>query len=98
VIFIDEIDSVGAKRTSSSMHPYANQTINQLLSEMDGFVQNEGVIVIGATNKQEHLDSALLRPGRFDVQVHVPIPDLAGRRDIFQWVFHFNYSLNNSTF
>ena len=88
MVFIDEIDSVGGKRTSSTLHPYANQTINQLLSEMDGFVQNEGVIVIGATNKQENLDSALLRPGRFDVQVHVPIPDLAGRVDIFQCGFH----------
>jgi ATP-dependent Zn protease len=54
---------------------------------MDGFVQNEGVIVIGATNKKEHLDSALLRPGRFDIQVHVQIPDLMGRKEIFQFVF-----------
>lgn len=53
IIFIDEIDSVGSKRTSSSLHPYANQTINQLLSEMDGFVQNEGIIIIGATNRKE---------------------------------------------
>ena len=54
IIFIDEIDSVGSKRTSSSsLHPYANQTINQLLSEMDGFIQNEGVIVIGATNRKD---------------------------------------------
>lgn len=69
VIFIDEIDSVGAKRTNSVLHPYANQTINQLLSEMDGFHQNEGVIVLGATNRREDLDGALLRPGRFDVEV-----------------------------
>lgn len=69
VIFIDEIDSVGAKRSSSALHPYANQTINQLLSEMDGFQQNEGVIVLGATNRRNDLDQALLRPGRFDVQV-----------------------------
>ena len=65
VIFIDEIDTVGAKRTSSQIHPYANQTINQLLSEMDGFQQNEGVIVLGATNRRDNLDRALLRPGRF---------------------------------
>lgn len=84
VIFIDEIDSVGSKRTSSTLHPYANQTVNQLLNEMDGFVQNEGVIVIGATNKKENLDPALLRPGRFDVQVQVPLPDLGGRKEIFQ--------------
>lgn len=69
VIFIDEIDSVGAKRTNSVLHPYANQTINQLLSEMDGFQQNEGVIVLGATNRRDDLDQALLRPGRFDVEV-----------------------------
>ncbi|KAH8023071.1 hypothetical protein HPB51_010855 [Rhipicephalus microplus] len=63
VVFIDEIDSVGAKRTNSVLHPYANQTINQLLTEMDG---------------------ALLRPGRFDVEVQVPVPDLAGRKEILQ--------------
>ncbi|GAB0098275.1 ATP-dependent zinc metalloprotease YME1L [Sergentomyia squamirostris] len=82
VIFIDEIDSVGAKRTNSVLHPYANQTINQLLSEMDGFHQNEGVIVLGATNRRDDLDQALLRPGRFDVEVVVPTPDFGGRREI----------------
>ena len=58
------MDSVGAKRTSSTLHPYANQTINQLLSEMDGFKENEGIIVLGATNRRDQLDKALLRPGR----------------------------------
>ncbi|XP_077292563.1 ATP-dependent zinc metalloprotease YME1L [Arctopsyche grandis] len=82
VVFIDEIDSVGAKRTNSILHPYANQTINQLLSEMDGFHQNEGVIVLGATNRRDDLDPALLRPGRFDVEVNVPTPDYSGRKDI----------------
>ncbi|XP_067002984.1 ATP-dependent zinc metalloprotease YME1L isoform X2 [Anabrus simplex] len=82
VIFIDEIDSVGAKRTNSVLHPYANQTINQLLSEMDGFHQNEGVIVLGATNRRDDLDKALLRPGRFDVEVNVPTPDYTGRKEI----------------
>lgn len=82
VIFIDEIDSVGAKRTNSVLHPYANQTINQLLSEMDGFQQNEGVIVLGATNRREDLDQALMRPGRFDVEVVVPTPDFTGRKEI----------------
>ncbi|XP_076337960.1 ATP-dependent zinc metalloprotease YME1L isoform X2 [Tachypleus tridentatus] len=82
VIFIDEIDSVGAKRTNSVLHPYANQTINQLLAEMDGFRQNEGVIVLGATNRRDDLDRALLRPGRFDVEIQVPIPDLKGRKEI----------------
>ena len=84
VIFIDEIDSVGGKRTSSSLHPYANQTINQLLSEMDGFVSNEGVIVLGATNRSEDLDKALLRPGRFDTKVQVSNPDIKGRTEILQ--------------
>lgn len=82
VIFIDEIDSVGSKRSSSVLHPYANQTINQLLSEMDGFMSNEGVIVLGATNRAEDLDNALLRPGRFDTQVAVTNPDIKGRREI----------------
>ena len=60
------------------------QTINQLLSEMDGFVSNEGVIVMGATNRAEELDKALLRPGRFDTRVTVPKPDMKGRRDILE--------------
>ncbi|ELU13134.1 hypothetical protein CAPTEDRAFT_157429 [Capitella teleta] len=84
LIFIDEIDSVGAKRSSSQIHPYANQTINQLLTEMDGFVQNEGVIVIGATNRRDNLDPALLRPGRFDVEVRVFPPVYKGRCEILQ--------------
>lgn len=84
LIFIDEIDSVGGSRTSSQLHPYANQTVNQLLSEMDGFSPNEGVIVIGATNKRDNLDSALLRPGRFDTEVKVNVPDIKGRIDIFK--------------
>ncbi len=84
VVFIDEIDSVGAKRTNSVLHPYANQTINQLLTEMDGFRQNEGVIVLGATNRRDDLDRALLRPGRFDVEVQVPIPDFVGRKEILE--------------
>ncbi|XP_018783623.1 PREDICTED: ATP-dependent zinc metalloprotease YME1 homolog isoform X2 [Bactrocera latifrons] len=82
VIFIDEIDSVGAKRTNSVLHPYANQTINQLLAEMDGFHQNAGVIVLGATNRRDDLDQALLRPGRFDVEVVVSTPDFTGRKEI----------------
>lgn len=84
VIFIDEIDSIGGKRSSSMFHPYANQTVNQLLSEMDGFSQNEGVIVMGATNRANDLDKALVRPGRFDVQVTVPIPDYKGRKELFE--------------
>lgn len=84
VIFIDEIDSVGAKRSNSLLHPYANQTINQLLTEMDGFRQNEGVIVLGATNRRDDLDKALLRPGRFDVEINVTVPDLNGRKEILE--------------
>ncbi|KAK0166000.1 hypothetical protein PV328_004463 [Microctonus aethiopoides] len=84
VIFIDEIDSVGGKRTTSVIHPYANQTINQLLSEMDGFHQNEGVIVLGATNRRDDLDQALRRPGRFDVEVYVHKPDYKGRKEILE--------------
>ena len=82
VIFIDEIDSVGGKRSSSTLHPYANQTINQLLAEMDGFVSNEGVIVIGATNRKDQLDQALTRPGRFDSEIRVEVPDMKGRKEI----------------
>ncbi|CAL7948450.1 unnamed protein product [Xylocopa violacea] len=83
VIFIDEIDSVGAKRVNSTLHPYANQTVNQLLTEMDGFLQNEGVIVLGATNRRDDLDKALMRPGRFDVEVIIDIPDYLSRKEIF---------------
>ncbi|CAF1195597.1 unnamed protein product [Rotaria sordida] len=84
VIFIDEIDSVGAKRSSSQLHPYANQTINQLLAEMDGFEKNEGIIILAATNRRDYLDSALLRPGRFDSEIHISPPDLRGRKEIFE--------------
>ncbi|XP_010777566.1 ATP-dependent zinc metalloprotease YME1L1b [Notothenia coriiceps] len=85
VIFIDELDSVGGKRIESPMHPYSRQTINQLLAEMDGFKPNEGVIIIGATNFPEALDNALIRPGRFDMQVTVPKPDVRGRTEIINW-------------
>ncbi|XP_053165616.1 ATP-dependent zinc metalloprotease YME1L1-like [Hemicordylus capensis] len=84
VIFIDELDSVGGKRIESPMHPSSRQTINQLLAEMDGFKPNEGVIIIGATNFPEALDNALIRPGRFDMQVTVPRPDVRGRTEILK--------------
>uniref|UniRef100_A0A0K0EZ73 ATP-dependent zinc metalloprotease YME1L1 (inferred by orthology to a human protein) n=1 Tax=Strongyloides venezuelensis TaxID=75913 RepID=A0A0K0EZ73_STRVS len=84
IIFIDEIDSIGSKRVTGGLHPYANQTINQLLTEMDGFGNNEGIIVIGATNRPKDLDKALLRPGRFDILVNCPKPDLPGRIEIFK--------------
>lgn len=85
VIFIDEIDSVGSTRTNSAVHPHANQTINQLLAEMDGFQKNEGVIVLGATNRRETLDPALMRPGRFDVEVRIEKPDLKQRIEILSF-------------
>jgi ATP-dependent metalloprotease len=85
VIFIDEIDSVGSTRTNSAIHPHANQTINQLLAEMDGFQKNEGVIVLGATNRRETLDPALMRPGRFDVEVRIDKPDLNQRIEILEY-------------
>ncbi|XP_051176715.1 ATP-dependent zinc metalloprotease YME1L isoform X2 [Leptopilina boulardi] len=98
VIFIDEIDSVGSHRTTSALHPYANQTINQLLSEMDGFHQNEGVIVLGATNRPTQLDPALLRPGRFDVQIHIDKPNFQGRNEILRLylskIIHSDVDLN----
>ncbi|KAG7209772.1 hypothetical protein KM043_011393 [Ampulex compressa] len=83
VIFIDEIDAIGSKRIASELHPHANQTINQLLSEMDGFIQNEGIIVLAATNRRKELDVALVRPGRFDLEISVDIPDYYGRKEIF---------------
>jgi len=84
IIFIDEIDAVGRHRNGSGMggHDEREQTLNQLLVEMDGFEANDGVIVVAATNRPDVLDSALLRPGRFDRQVHVGLPDIKGREQI----------------
>ncbi len=84
IIFIDEIDAVGRQRGAGlgGGHDEREQTLNQLLVEMDGFEGNEGVIVISATNRPDVLDPALLRPGRFDRQVHVPLPDIRGREQI----------------
>ncbi|MBO4448142.1 MAG: ATP-dependent zinc metalloprotease FtsH [Kiritimatiellae bacterium] len=87
IIFIDEIDSIGMKRTGAGAiggnHAY-EQTLNTMLVEMDGFDANEGVIVIAATNRPDTLDSALLRPGRFDRQVVIDLPTLKGRREILE--------------
>ncbi len=86
IIFIDEIDAVGRQRGAGlgGGHDEREQTLNQLLVEMDGFEGNEGVIVIAATNRPDVLDSALLRPGRFDRQVVVPLPDIRGRDQILR--------------
>ncbi len=86
IIFIDEIDAVGRHRGAGlgGGHDEREQTLNQLLVEMDGFESNEGVILISATNRPDVLDPALLRPGRFDRQVVVPVPDLGGRKGILK--------------
>jgi len=86
IIFIDEIDAVGRHRGAGlgGGHDEREQTLNQLLVEMDGFESNEGVIVMSATNRPDVLDPALLRPGRFDRQIVVPIPDVKGREAILQ--------------
>jgi cell division protease FtsH len=86
IIFIDEIDAVGRHRGAGmgGGHDEREQTLNQLLVEMDGFESNEGVILIAATNRPDVLDPALLRPGRFDRQVVVPLPDIRGRAKILQ--------------
>ncbi len=86
IIFIDEIDAVGRHRGAGlgGGHDEREQTLNQLLVEMDGFEENEGVIIVAATNRPDVLDPALLRPGRFDRQVIVPIPDVLGRQKILE--------------
>ena len=86
IVFIDEIDAVGRQRGAGlgGGHDEREQTLNQLLVEMDGFAANEGVIVLAATNRQDILDPALLRPGRFDRQIYVGHPDMKGREEILR--------------
>jgi cell division protease FtsH len=86
IIFIDEIDAVGRHRGAGlgGGHDEREQTLNQLLVEMDGFEENDGVIIVAATNRPDVLDPALLRPGRFDRQVIVPVPDVLGRKKILE--------------
>ena len=86
IVFIDEIDAVGRQRGAGlgGGHDEREQTLNQLLVEMDGFDANDGVIVMAATNRADILDKALLRPGRFDRQVYVGLPDVKGREEILK--------------
>ena len=86
IVFIDEIDAVGRQRGTGlgGGHDEREQTLNQLLVEMDGFGRNEGVVVLAATNRADVLDPALLRPGRFDRQVYVGLPDIRGREEILK--------------
>ena len=87
IIFIDEIDAIGrarGKAPSFSANDERESTLNQLLTEMDGFGSNSGVIILAATNRADVLDRALLRPGRFDRQIYVELPDLNGRKEIFK--------------
>ena len=86
VIFIDEIDAVGRQRGAgfNSGNDEREQTLNQILTNMDGFEKTTGIIVLAATNRADILDSALLRPGRFDSKVKVPLPDIDGRKEIFK--------------
>lgn len=86
IIFIDEIDAVGRQRGAGmgGGHDEREQTLNQMLVEMDGFESNEGVIIIAATNRPDVLDPAILRPGRFDRRIVVPLPDVRGREEIFR--------------
>ena len=85
IVFIDEIDAIGKKRDGQlSTNDEREQTLNQLLTEMDGFEGNNGVIILAATNRPESLDPALTRPGRFDRRVPVELPDLKGREEILK--------------
>lgn len=82
IVFIDEIDSIAGKR--HTLTPHGNETINQILTELDGFKKSENVIVIGATNLVESMDPAVKRPGRFDKIINISLPDVKGREEILK--------------
>jgi AFG3 family protein len=87
IIFIDEIDAVGRARSKNGFaggNDERENTLNQLLVEMDGFASQTGVVVLAGTNRVDILDKALLRPGRFDRQINIDLPDIKGRKDIFK--------------
>ena len=87
IVFIDEIDAIGKQRGRDGFmggNDEREQTLNQLLTEMDGFNKNDGLIIMAATNRMDILDSALLRPGRFDRIVRIPLPDAKSREDILK--------------
>lgn len=94
IIFIDEIDAIGGKRTDFDNSEYRN-TLNELLNQMDGFVQDPGIVVLAATNKPDGLDSALKRPGRFDRIVEIGLPNLENRRKIIE---HYCYNVKINYF
>tara|TARA_Y100000389_G_scaffold204442_1_gene256983 strand:- start:7545 stop:9503 length:1959 start_codon:yes stop_codon:yes gene_type:complete len=98
VIFLDEVDAIGRQRGAglAGGNDEREQTLNEILTNMDGFIKNEGIIVIAATNRADILDSALTRPGRFDRKVVVPLPDMQGRRDIID--IHFGSKKMDETF
>ena len=82
VIYVDELDAMASNR-SNTMHKY-NMAINQLLAELDGFEQTEGIVFIGSTNRLDSLDPAVIRPGRVDKLINVPLPDKKGRKTILE--------------
>lgn len=84
IVFIDEIDALGSKRSDGNLHREHDQTLNQLLTEMDGFNDNSNVLIMAATNRKDILDPALLRPGRFDRHIHISLPDKYSREQILQ--------------